>query len=61
MLCRRVKLLFMACFTGAMLFSVSAQEPQKKDSSYAPVDIKEPFASIIARMKAAIMQRQMAL
>jgi len=50
---------------AAFLFSVSAQNPaQQKDSSYLPVDIKEPFASIMARMKAAkagIMQRQMAL
>jgi cytochrome c peroxidase len=64
MLCRRVKLILMACFTGALLFSVSAQEPPKKESSYAPVDIKESFAAILARMKAAksgVMQRQMAL
>jgi cytochrome c peroxidase len=54
----------MACLAGALLFSVSAQEPQKKDSSFAPVDIKEPFSAILARMKAAkagVMQRQMAL
>ena len=45
------------------LLSVSAQEP-KRNSSYAPVDIKEPFETIMARMKAAkpdVMKRQMTL
>ena len=32
---------------------VSAQAPDKKPTSFAPVDIHEPFASILARMKAA--------
>ncbi len=68
MFCRRIKLILLACFTVALLFSVSAQEsqkePQKKESSFAPVDIKESFATILARMKAAkaeVMQRQMSL
>ena len=37
------------------------QEPQRGATSYMPVDIKEPFASIMARMKAAqpaIQKRQ---
>jgi cytochrome c peroxidase len=41
-----------------------AQEAGQKGSSYAPVDIKEDFATTLARMKAAqpeVMQRQMAL
>ena len=41
---------------------VSAQEAGKKGSSYAPVAIKEDFATTVARMKAAkteVMQRQM--
>jgi len=62
---RRIKLILLGFMAAAFLFSVSAQNPsQQKDSSYLPVDIKEPFASIMARMKAAkagIMQRQMAL
>ena len=43
---------------------VSAQEAGKKGSSYAPVAIKEDFATTVARMKAAkaeVMQRQMDL
>jgi cytochrome c peroxidase len=61
---RRIKLIILACIALALIFSVSAQETQKKDSSFAPVDIKESFATILARMKAAkggVMQRQMAL
>jgi len=65
MLNRRIKLILLGCLAAAFLFSVYAQNPpQQKDSSYLPVDIKEPFATIMARMKAAkpgIMQRQMAL
>jgi cytochrome c peroxidase len=65
MLGRRIKLILLGFMAAAFLLSVSAQNPpQQKDSSYLPVDIKEPFASIMARMKAAkpaIMQRQMAL
>lgn len=41
-----------------------AQQTKEKSSSYAPVDIKENFASIMARMKAAkaeVMKRQMDL
>ena len=41
-----------------------AQDPGKGATSYSPVDIKEDFASIMARMKAAkpeIMKRQMDL
>src|SRR5260370_2421424 len=37
------------------------QEPQRGATSYMPVDIKEPFATIMARMKAAqpaIQKRQ---
>jgi cytochrome c peroxidase len=40
------------------------QEPAQQPTSYAPVDIKESFPSILARMsaaKAGIMQRQQAL
>jgi cytochrome c peroxidase len=61
---RRIRLILLACFALALLFSVTAQESQKKDSSFAPVDIKESFATILSRMKAAkggVMQRQMAL
>jgi cytochrome c peroxidase len=65
MLGRRIKLTLLGFMAAAFLFSVYAQNPsQQKDSSYLPVDIKEPFATILARMKAAkpaIMQRQMAL
>ncbi len=63
MINRKVKLTLITCLTIALLASVSAQE-QKRESSYAPVDIKESFASIMARMKAAkaeVMRRQMAL
>jgi cytochrome c peroxidase len=41
-----------------------AQKAEEKTSSYAPVDIKESFATIMARMKAAkaeVMKRQMDL
>src|SRR5262245_50342747 len=58
-------LLLLGCLAVALLFSVRAQTPpQQKDSSYLPVDVKEPFATMMARMKAAkaaVMQRQMAL
>lgn len=36
-----------------ILSAAHAQEPAKKTSSYAPVDITEDFAAIMARMKAA--------
>jgi cytochrome c peroxidase len=50
----------------ALLFvcGVSAQQAGKKESSYAPVDIKEDFVTTMARMKAAkaeVMKRQMDL
>jgi cytochrome c peroxidase len=54
-----VILLFWSVFNGA-----HTQESGKQGSSYAPVDIKEDFATIMARMKAAqpeVMQRQMDL
>src|SRR5437660_4269392 len=41
-----------------------AQEPKQKGTSYSPVDIKEDFGTILARMKAAkpeVMKRQMGL
>ena len=50
------------CTTGAAAFScvvlmtpvaVSAEEPGRTGSSYAPVAIGEDFAAIMARMKAA--------
>jgi cytochrome c peroxidase len=64
MLCRRIKLALFICLATIFIFSVSAQDPQKRESSYLPVDIKEPFATIMSRMKAAkagVMSRQMAL
>jgi cytochrome c peroxidase len=64
MLCRRIKVTILVCLAAIFIFSVSAQEPQQKDSSYLPVVIKEPFATIMSRMKsekAGIMSRQMAL
>ena len=45
-------LLAMAGVLGTIAFA-SAQQEQRGATSYAPVDIKEPFASIMARMKAA--------
>ena len=47
-----------------LLGVVRAQNPPEKRSSFAPVDIKEDFASIMARMSAAkpaVMKRQMDL
>ena len=47
MLSRRIKLILLGFLAAAFLFSVSAQNPsQQKDTSYLPVDIKEPFATI---------------
>ena len=43
---------------------VFAQDPGAKGTSYAPVDIKEEFATIMARMKAAkagVMKQHMDL
>lgn len=63
-----VKRLIFTFFVTAMLCMAYAQRPpepgEQKESSYMPVDIKESFATIMARMKAAkgeVMQRQMAL
>lgn len=45
----------------AILGVVNAQEAGKKKSSYAPVDIQEDFAAIMARMKTEkpeVMKRQ---
>ncbi len=64
MFCRRIKLTILICLAAIFIFSVSAQEQQKRESSYLPVDINEPFATILSRMKAAkagVMSRQMAL
>jgi cytochrome c peroxidase len=64
MLNRRIKLIILGCLAAIFIFSVSAQESQQRESSYAPVVIKEPFATIMSRMKAAkagVMSRQMAL
>jgi cytochrome c peroxidase len=64
MFCRRIKLIIVICLAAIFIFSVSAQEQQKRESSYMPVDITEPFATTLSRMKAAkpgIMSRQMAL
>jgi cytochrome c peroxidase len=64
MLYRRIKLTILVCLAAIFIFSVSAQDPEKRESSYLPVDIKEPFATIMSRMKAAkagVMSRQMAL
>ena len=53
---------------AAVLLSASStrrtRRRREKKSSYAPVDIKEDFASIMARMsaaKAGVMRRQMDL
>ena len=57
-------LLFLAVAFMVTLATVFAQDTGKKPSSYAPVDIKEDFASTMARMKAekaGIMNRQMDL
>ena len=51
--------------TTLSIVSVSyAVEPAKTSSSYAPVDIKESFSDVLARMKAEkpeVMNRQMDL
>jgi cytochrome c peroxidase len=44
--------------------TANGQESQQKGTSYAPVDLKEDFAGVMARMKAAkpeVMKRQMEL
>ena len=62
--CHRVlALIFIAAFM-VTLTTAFAQDAAKKTSSYAPVDIKEDFNTIMSRMKAAkseIMKRQMNL
>ncbi|HSF24629.1 MAG TPA: cytochrome B6, partial [Blastocatellia bacterium] len=61
---RRIKIALVASFVAVSLMSVAAQDTQKNGTSYAPVDIKETFGSIMARMKAAkagVMKRQMDL
>jgi len=58
------KITLVVCLAVAWLISASAQDSPQKQSSYAPVVIKESFASILARMKAGkveVMRRQMAL
>lgn len=48
----------------ACVVMASAQEPQKKASSYLPVDLKEDFATIRSRMEAdkpKVIERQQAL
>src|ERR1700694_62064 len=45
-------LLVTACILGGISFALAQQE-QRGATSYLPVDIKEPFASIMARMTAA--------
>jgi cytochrome c peroxidase len=64
MLCRRIKLTILVGLAAIFIFSVSAQDQEKRESSYMPIDIKEPFATMMSRMKAAkadVMSRQMAL
>ncbi len=61
---RKVKFVLLACVGAVLLISVVAQDRPQKESSYAPVDIKESFATILARMKAAktaVVQRQVNL
>ena len=60
-------LLFLAVafmVTSVTVFAEDTKDTGKKPSSYAPVNIKEDFASTMARMKAektGIMQRQLDL
>jgi cytochrome c peroxidase len=61
---RKIKLTLIACFVAAMLSAAVAQDQQKDETSFSPVAIKEPFAAIMSRMKAAkpeVMRRHMAL
>ncbi len=60
---RKDLLTLVAALAVAFVVSVFAQESQKA-TSYAPVDIREPFTATMARMKAAkseVISRQMAL
>jgi cytochrome c peroxidase len=55
-------LLAMLATVFIALGAPDAQESQLKGTSYAPVDLKEDFAAVMARMKAAkpeVMKRQM--
>ena len=48
----------------SVFYRAPAQESGQKGASYMPVDIKEDFAAIMARMKAAkpeVMKRQLEL
>src|SRR4029453_10819887 len=60
---RPLRALLGRCATVLLIGGVNeAQEAGRGQSSYAPVDIKEDFATTMARMKAAkaeIMQRQL--
>src|ERR1044072_7540833 len=61
---KKFKVILIACFAATLIVSVAAQNTQKNGTSYAPVDIKESFASIMSRMKSAkpaIMKPQMDL
>jgi cytochrome c peroxidase len=62
MITRIAKLSLVVCLVAGIWLSVIAQE--KRPSSYAPVVTNEPFATTLARMKAAkqgVMDKQMAL
>src|ERR671914_460703 len=68
---KRLKTFLVASFIAASIASVAAQGPQqrqgrqqKRDSSFSPVVITEPFAATMARMKRAeaeVVRRQMQL
>lgn len=51
--CRWTMLLILVAAFMVTLATAFAQDTGKKTSSYAPVDIKEDFATMMARMKAA--------
>src|SRR5437879_12031340 len=51
----------LAATVAGLTLAHAQQEPQRGTTSYMPVDIKEPFATTMARMKAAqpaIQKRQ---
>ena len=48
-----VVLTIAAALMSGFTLAYAQQEPPRSTTSYMPVDIKEPFASIMARMKAA--------
>jgi hypothetical protein len=62
---RPLRVLLGICATVLLIGEVSeTQQAGRGQSSYAPVDIKEGFATTMARMKAAkaeLMQRQLTL